>query len=92
MSVWPAAQTSWKSGSAANSRADTRGSGSSRARSDNLDNLLNMAEKLRNRGINATQDCLPELGAILGRGSFGKVYKGAPSHQCPIARHRVWQA
>ncbi|KAK9915364.1 hypothetical protein WJX75_008098 [Coccomyxa subellipsoidea] len=68
--------TSWKSGSAANSRADTRGSGSSRARSDNLDNLLNMAEKLRNRGINATQDCLPELGAILGRGSFGKVYKG----------------
>lgn len=60
-------------GSAAGSAG---GSGTSRSRSDNLDALLGMAEKLRSRSATATQECLPELGAVLGRSSFGKVYKG----------------
>ena len=36
---------------------------------------------LRTRNSGAAGTTLPELGALLGRGSFGKVYKG----ECPCS-------
>lgn len=78
--LWHAAQSSWKTGNTQGSAAGSgRVSGTGSAKSENMDTLLGLAEKLRARSSNSTQDCLPELGAVLGRGSFGKVYKGAPS-------------
>ncbi len=75
-----AVQSSWKTGNTQGSAGGSgRVSGTGSAKSDNVDSLLGLAEKLRARSSNSTQGCLPELGAILGRGSFGKVYKGAPS-------------
>ncbi|BDA43697.1 Mitogen-activated protein kinase kinase kinase 11 [Coccomyxa sp. Obi] len=69
--------SSWKAGNTRGSTAGSgRGSGTGSTKSENLDALLGLAEKLRARSSSATQESLPELGAVLGRGSFGKVYKG----------------
>ena len=49
----------------------------SRASSSDLDKMHGIPLLLRSRASGAGMSSLPELGALLGRGSFGKVYKGA---------------
>ena len=49
----------------------------SRTSSEDLDSMRSIPQLLRTRGSGAAGAALPELGALLGRGSFGKVYKGA---------------
>ncbi len=41
--------------------------------------MRTIPQLLRTRNSGAVGTTLPELGALLGRGSFGKVYKGARS-------------
>ncbi|CAL5221171.1 g3314 [Coccomyxa viridis] len=48
----------------------------SRTNSEDLDNMRTIPQLLRTRNSGAVGTTLPELGALLGRGSFGKVYKG----------------
>ena len=49
-----------------------------------LNNLLSLPETLRKRSSCMVDNL--ELGAPLGRGSYGKVYKGepCPSHHVPV--------
>ena len=49
----------------------------SRTSSSDLDKMHGIPLLLRSRASGAGTSSLPELGALLGRGSFGKVYKGA---------------
>ena len=56
----------------------------SRTSSSDLDNMRGIPQLLRTRMSGAVGTQLPELGALLGRGSFGKVYKGTPAHILPI--------
>ncbi len=45
--------------------------------------MRTIPQLLRTRNSGAVGTTLPELGALLGRGSFGKVYKGEPPHSLP---------
>lgn len=56
----------------------------SRTTSSDLDNMRGIPQLLRTRLFGQPGTALPELGALLGRGSFGKVYKGE-HHACIIA-------
>ena len=49
----------------------------SRTSSSDLDKMHGIPLLLRSRASGAGTSSLPELGALLGKGSFGKVYKGA---------------
>ena len=49
----------------------------SRTSSSDLDKMHGIPLLLRSRASGAGTASLPKLGALLGRGSFGKVYKGA---------------
>ena len=53
-----------------------------------LSSVLNLPETLRQRSSGMVDNL--ELGTPLGRGSYGKVYKGAPSvlvGRCPACQH-----
>ena len=63
-------QDTWR-----NSKGSSLGVGS-RTNSDDLDGMRSIPQLLRTRISGAAGTVLPELGALLGRGSFGKVYKG----------------
>lgn len=52
----------------------------SRTSSSDIDNMRSIPMMLRSRISGAVGTQLPELGALLGRGSFGKVYKGDGLH------------
>lgn len=65
-----AQQDNWR-----NSKGSSLGVGS-RTNSDDLDGMRSIPQLLRTRNSGAAGTVLPELGALLGRGSFGKVYKG----------------
>ena len=41
-----------------------------------LDRTQGIPQLLRTRSLDAAGDDLPQLGALLGRGSYGRVYKG----------------
>ena len=47
------------------------------SRSGKMDNLLSLPETLRKRSSRMVDNL--ELGTPLGRGSYGKVYKGEPA-------------
>lgn len=49
-------------------------------KSGGLDSMHSIPQILRMRSGQSTEG-LPELGAVLGRGSFGKVYKGARANK-----------
>lgn len=56
----------------------------------NLTNLLSLPETLRKRS-SCMVDSL-ELGTPLGRGSYGKVYKGDPSQPSFLGMHTTLKA
>ena len=66
------------------SKGSAMGMGS-RTSSSDMDNMRSIPMMLRSRISGAVGTQLPELGALLGRGSFGKVYKGACLHCSWIA-------
>ena len=49
------------------------------SRSGKMDNLMNLPETLRKRSSRMVDNL--ELGTPLGRGSYGKVYKGEPAKE-----------
>ena len=53
-----------------------------------LSSVLNLPETLRQRSSGMVDNL--ELGTPLGRGSYGKVYKGAPYAQLPAAGVHAW--
>ena len=50
--------------------------------SGSLDDTHGIPQLLRTRSQNTTGAELPQLGALLGRGSYGKVYKGKDPSLC----------
>ena len=57
------------------------------SRSGKMDNLLSLPETLRKRSSRMVDNL--ELGTPLGRGSYGKVYKGEPATElhCCSSEH-----
>ena len=50
--------------------------------SGSLDDMHGILQLLRTRSQDTTEAELPQLGALLGRGSYGKVYKGKAPSPC----------
>ena len=71
---YTAQQDTWRG-----SKGSSLGVGS-RTNSEDLDSMRGIPQLLRTRNSGAVGATLPELGALLGRGSFGKVYKGQRLH------------